>query len=45
MAKKLVIKPTKKNSLFWGVLSGLVTVIIGAGGVIRGITLPAFNLK
>jgi len=42
---KLVVKPSKRNSIFGGVLSGLVAGVIGTGGAIRGVTLAAFNLN
>lgn len=43
--KDISIKPTLKNSVFGGVLSGLVAGLIGTGGAIRGVTLAAFNLN
>ena len=43
--KKLVIKPTTKNAVTGGVLSGLSAGILGTGGAIRGITLAAFKMK
>lgn len=43
--KKITIKPTSTNSIFGGVLSGIIAGLLGTGGAIRGITLAAFNLK
>lgn len=43
--KKLEVKPTVRNSIGGGVLSGLVAGVLGTGGAIRGITLAAFNMK
>ena len=42
--KTFSIKPSIKNSVIGGVLSGGVAGILGTGGAIRGITLSAFNL-
>ena len=43
--KKLIVKPTTKNVVAGGVLSGLSAGILGTGGAIRGITLAAFKMK
>jgi hypothetical protein len=43
--KNLKIKPTAKNSVIGGSLSGLVAGLLGTGGAIRGLTLAAFNLE
>ncbi len=43
--KRITIKPTTSNSVFGGVLSGVIAGLLGTGGAIRGITLAAFNLK
>jgi len=43
--RKLEVKPTVRNSIGGGVLSGLVAGVLGTGGAIRGITLAAFNMK
>ena len=43
--KKLIVKPTTKNAVAGGVLSGLSAGILGTGGAIRGITLAAFKMK
>ena len=43
--KKLEVKPTMRNSIGGGVLSGLIAGVLGTGGAIRGITLAAFNMK
>ena len=43
--KKLEVKPTLKNSIGGGVLSGLIAGVLGTGGAIRGITLAAFNMR
>lgn len=43
--KKITIKPSSTNSIFGGVLSGIIAGLLGTGGAIRGITLAAFNLK
>ncbi len=43
--KNLVIKPTKKNAILGGVLSGFSAGVLGTGGAIRGITLAAFKMN
>jgi hypothetical protein len=43
--KNIVLKPTTKNSIGGGILSGLIAGLLGTGGAIRGLTLAAFNLK
>ena len=43
--KQLEVKPTIKNSIIGGVLSGITAGLFGTGGAIRGITMAAFNLK
>ncbi len=43
--KKLVVRPTTKNAVAGGVLSGLSAGILGTGGAIRGITLAAFKMN
>ncbi len=43
--KKIVLKPTVRNSITGGVFSGVTAGLFGTGGAIRGITLAAFNLK
>lgn len=42
--KTFSIKPSIKNSVIGGILSGGIAGILGTGGAIRGITLSAFNL-
>ncbi|WP_442846133.1 sulfite exporter TauE/SafE family protein [Leeuwenhoekiella sp. H156] len=42
--KKLAVKPTSKNAMIGGTLSGLSAGILGTGGAIRGITLAAFKM-
>ncbi len=41
---KTKFKPTKKNALFGGSISGFIAGLLGTGGAIRGITLSSFNL-
>ena len=43
--KSISIKPSKKNSVIGGILSGGIAGLIGTGGAIRGITLTSFKLK
>ena len=43
--KKLAVKPTTKNAVAGGVLSGLSAGVLGIGGAIRGITLAAFKMN
>ena len=43
--QKLVIQPTKNNSITGGVLSGFSAGLLGTGGAIRGLTMAAFNLE
>lgn len=43
--QKLVIDPTKKNSVTGGVLSGFSAGLLGTGGAIRGLTMAAYNLE
>ncbi|MAM30387.1 MAG: hypothetical protein CMC13_15320 [Flavobacteriaceae bacterium] len=43
--KKLAVKPTTKNAVAGGVLSGLSAGVLGTGGAIRGITLAAFKMN
>ncbi len=43
--KKLIVKPTAKNAVIGGTLSGLSAGILGTGGAIRGITLSAFKMN
>lgn len=43
--QKLVIDPTKKNSVSGGILSGFSAGLLGTGGAIRGLTMAAFNLE
>jgi len=43
--RNLALKPTVKNSVGGGVLSGFIAGLLGTGGAIRGVTLAAFNLK
>jgi uncharacterized membrane protein YfcA len=43
--KHLSIKPTRKNSIIGGILSGGLAGIFGTGGAIRGMTLTAFKLS
>lgn len=42
--KTFAIKPSVKNSVVGGILSGGIAGLLGTGGAIRGITLSAFNL-
>lgn len=42
--KTLSFKPSIKNSVIGGVLSGGVAGLLGTGGAIRGITLSSFSL-
>lgn len=42
--KTLSLKPSIKNSVIGGVLSGGVAGLLGTGGAIRGITLSSFSL-
>ncbi len=41
----LALKPTLKNSIGGGILSGVIAGLLGTGGAIRGIVLAAFSLK
>lgn len=43
--KNITIRPSIKNSVIGGVLSGGIAGLLGTGGAIRGITLTAFKLK
>jgi uncharacterized protein len=43
--KSFSIKPTKKNSVIGGVLSGGIAGLLGTGGAIRGMTLSSFKLR
>lgn len=43
--KNISIKPSRKNSIIGGVLSGGMAGLLGTGGAIRGITLTSFKLK
>lgn len=43
--RKFTIQPSKSNSLFGGIFSGLAAGLLGTGGAIRGLTLAAFDLK
>lgn len=43
--KSFSIKPSIKNSVIGGILSGGIAGILGTGGAIRGITLSAFSLS
>lgn len=43
--KQLEIKPSKKNSVVGGMMSGFSAGILGTGGAIRGLTMAAFNLE
>ena len=45
IVKSISIKPSKKNSVIGGILSGGIAGLIGTGGAIRGITLTSFKLK
>ena len=42
---ELVIKPSNRNAVAGGVLSGSLAGLIGTGGPIRGLTLAAFGLS
>lgn len=42
--KQLRARPTKRNAIFGGSLSGLSAGLLGTGGAIRGITLAAFKM-
>ncbi len=42
--KQLVVRPTTKNAMIGGSLSGLSAGVLGTGGAIRGITLAAFKM-
>lgn len=41
----LTVKPTLRNSIGGGILSGVIAGLLGTGGAIRGIVLAAFSLK
>ena len=43
--RKLEVKPTKRNSILGGSLSGFTAGFLGTGGAIRGLTMAAFNLE
>jgi uncharacterized membrane protein YfcA len=43
--RHFTVSPTLFNSIFGGMLSGIIAGVIGTGGAIRGITLAAFDLK
>lgn len=43
--KSISFKPSKKNSVIGGVLSGGIAGLLGTGGAIRGMTLASFKLK
>lgn len=43
--RNMTVKPTLRNSIGGGVISGFVAGLLGTGGAIRGITLAAFNLR
>lgn len=43
--KELVVKPTAKNALTGGALSGFSAGLLGTGGAIRGLTMAAFDLE
>lgn len=43
--KNLVVKPTNRNAVTGGVLSGFSAGLLGTGGAIRGLTMSAFNLE
>ena len=43
--KSLVVKPTNRNAVTGGVLSGFSAGLLGTGGAIRGLTMSAFNLE
>jgi uncharacterized protein len=45
LIRNLTIKPTVRNAVSGGVVSGFVAGLLGTGGAIRGLTLAAFNLK
>lgn len=42
--KQLTVKPSTRNSIGGGLISGLLAGLLGTGGAVRGITLAAFNL-
>ncbi|MBC6993041.1 sulfite exporter TauE/SafE family protein [Neolewinella lacunae] len=42
---ELTIKPTDKNAVIGGSLSGFSAGLLGTGGAIRGLTMAAFNLE
>jgi uncharacterized membrane protein YfcA len=43
--KQITVKPNLPNSIGGGVFSGFIAGLLGTGGVIRGITLAAYNLR
>ena len=43
--KQLRARPTKRNAIIGGSLSGLSAGLLGTGGAIRGITLSAFKMS
>lgn len=43
--KNIAIKPTNKNAISGGVISGFIAGLVGTGGAIRGLTLASFNLS
>jgi len=43
--KTIALKPSKKNSIIGGILSGGIAGLVGTGGAIRGMTLASFKLK
>lgn len=43
--KNITLKPSIKNSIIGGVLSGGIAGLVGTGGAIRGLTLSSFKLK
>lgn len=42
---ELIVLPTKKNSVFGGLISGFSAGLLGTGGAIRGLTMAAFNME
>lgn len=45
IARSFVLKPTLRNSITGGIISGLMAGLLGTGGAIRGMVLAAYNLK
>lgn len=42
--QKFELKPSLRNSVLGGAISGIIAGLLGTGGAIRGLTMAAFNL-